>query len=174
MKRFGDVVRGQEEVFQRTASDLTELAQTYTQAPWRKQMQFIGLFALILVIIALIAGMYLIISARTTAAGRNIQKIEQRISDLDQEIEDLQAKLAHLNSAGEMIRRAREKGFKPLKADQVLYLPVPGYVKRQPAVLATSTRHPLASAPAIPPQYTESLFEWLARLVANRQAQVQP
>ena len=165
MKRFGEVLNG------RTVPDITELAQTYKQAPWRKQMQFIGLFVLVLVIIALIAGMYLSISARTTAAGRDIQDLERRISELDQEIEDLQAKLAHLTSAGEMSRRAREKGFKPLPADQVVYLPVQGYIERQPAVLASYTRHPLVSAAAIPPQYTESLFEWLARLIAGNREQ---
>ena len=165
MKRFGEVLNG------RTVPDITELAQTYKQAPWRKQMQFIGLFVLVLVIIALFAGMYLSISARTTAAGRDIQDLERQISELDQEIEDLQAKLAHLTSAGEMSRRAREKGFKPLPADQVVYLPVQGYIERQPAVLASYTRHPLVSAAAIPPQYTESLFEWLARLIAGNREQ---
>lgn len=165
MKRFGEVLSGQ------TMPDIAGLAQTYQQAPWRKQMQFIGLFALILVIIALIAGMYLSISARTTAAGREIQDLEKQISELEQEIEDLQAKLAFLTSAGEMSRRAREKGFKPLPADQVVYLPVQGYIERQPAVLASYTRQPLASAAAIPPQYTESLFNWLARLIASNREQ---
>jgi cell division protein FtsL len=171
MKRFGEVLKGGDLYRRQTVSDITELAQTYKQAPWRKQMQFIGLFALVLVIIALIAGMYLSVSARTTAAGRDIQEMERQINGMDQEIEDLQAKLAYLNSAGEMSRRAREKGFRPLPADQVVYLPVQGYIDRQPAVLASYTRHPLVSAAAIPPQYTESLFDWLARLIAGNRKQ---
>jgi cell division protein FtsL len=166
MERFSKVLNGQ------TVSDITELAQTYQQAPWRKQMQFIGLFALVLVIIALIAGMYLSVSARTTAVGRDIQEMERKISALDQEIEDLQAKLAFLTSAGEMSKRARDKGFKSVPDDRVVYLPVQGYIERQPAVLASYTRHPLISAAAIPPQYIESLFEWLARLIAGNHKDV--
>lgn len=163
MKRIGDVVS------RYPLPNLSGLAQTYNQAPWRKQMQFIGLFVLVLVIIALIAGIYLNISARTTAAGRDIQTLEQDIRKLDQEIEDLQGKLAHLNSTSDMNRRAQELGFKTAPAKRVVYLPVQGYIERQPAVLAAYTRQPLTGASSIPSQYTESLFEWLARVLATSQ-----
>ena len=38
---------------------LENLAQSYSQAPWRKQLQLIGLFSLFLVSVALVAGIYL-------------------------------------------------------------------------------------------------------------------
>jgi cell division protein FtsL len=147
------------------AERLENIAQTYAQAPWRKQVQMIGLFSLLLVIMALIAGIYLSVSARTAAAGREIQHMQNQISELNQEIENLQARLAFLNSSAEMAKRAREKGFKPLNEDRVVYLPVNGYIDRQPVVLAPYTHRPLPVAPALPPQFTESLFEWLARQI---------
>ena len=69
---------------------LEDFAQAYSQAPWRKQLQIIGLFSLILVFGALVAGIYLNVSARAATAGRDIQSKQEEIEALDLEIEDLQ------------------------------------------------------------------------------------
>jgi hypothetical protein len=47
------------------------LTQAYSQAPWRKQMQIIGLFLLVLVLTALV-GIYLSVTARAAAVGRDL------------------------------------------------------------------------------------------------------
>ena len=49
------------------------LLQAYKQAPWRIQIQWIGLFLLGLVLVASIIGLYLSISAQAAASGRSIQ-----------------------------------------------------------------------------------------------------
>ncbi len=36
-----------------------QLTQAYSQAPWRKQLQILGLFLLVVVLAALVAGIYL-------------------------------------------------------------------------------------------------------------------
>ena len=144
---------------------LEDFAQAYSQAPWRKQLQIIGLFSLILVFIALIAGIYLNVSARAATVGRDIQSKQDAIELLDLEIEDLQSQLAMILSWPAMDARARAMGFQPVGPEDVLYLPVPGYVERQPAVLAPYTERPIVDAPVLPPEYTESLFEWLNRQV---------
>jgi cell division protein FtsL len=156
---------------------LADIAQSYTQAPWRKQLQFIGLFSLVLVLIALVASIYLNISARSAAVGRDIQSMQKRIDEIDQEIEDLQSELAFMMSADEMEERTNEMGFYPLSSDQLVYMTIPGYVERLPAVIAPYSGRVVVGAPVLPPEYTESVFDWLKRQVVQLPApefEVQP
>ncbi len=147
---------------------LEDFTQSYSQAPWRKQLQVVGLFLLALVLVALVAGIYLSVSARTAAVGRDIQSMQGQIETLDREIEDLQSLLAASRSSLEMEARAMQLGFQPVQSDQVLYLNIPGYVERQPAILAPAEQRVLASAPVLPAQYTESLFTWAKRQISDQ------
>ncbi len=142
---------------------LENIARTYSQAPWRKQLQIIALFLLGLVIIALIAGIYLSVSARATAVGRDIQKMQGEISELDRMNEDLQSELAKILSSSHMEARARTLGFVETPPDQIVYLKVPEYMERQSIILAPSSERSVVRAISMPPEYTESLFEWLFR-----------
>ena len=135
--------------------------QAYSVAPWRKQIQVIGLFCLVLVFIALVAGIYLSVTARAATIGREIQSMQRDITTLERDTADLQARLANLSSAGEMERRALSLGFQPVNPEETLYLKVPGYGGRQPVVLATGEVPQVVGAPALPAEYTESLLEWL-------------
>jgi cell division protein FtsL len=142
---------------------LETLAQTYAQAPWRRQLQLIGLFSLVLVSIALVAGIYLNVSAKAAAVGREIQSMQTQIETLDREIEDLRSQLATVLSSTEMEARALRLGFAPLSPEQTIYLKIPGYTDRQPVVLAPNSQRTLVSAIVLPEQYTESLFDWARR-----------
>lgn len=142
---------------------LEGIAQTYSQAPWRKQLQMIVLFSLALVVIALVAGIYLSVSARTAKVGRDIQSKQKRISELDLEIENLQSQYAGMMSSAEMEDRARSLGYQPVQSDQMVYLNVPGYVEQQPAILAPYSSRPVPNAPVTPSEYTESLLLWLKK-----------
>jgi cell division protein FtsB len=144
---------------------LENIKSAYSQAPWRKQWQIIGLVSLILVLIAMIAGVYLNISAQATAVGRDIQSMQATTVAVDRENEDLQSRLAMVLSSSEMETRARSIGFVPVPPDQIVYLNVPGYAERQPVVLAPSNERSVIGARYMPPQYTESIFEWLAARV---------
>jgi hypothetical protein len=141
---------------------LENITRAYSQAPWRKQWQIIGLVSLILVLIAMIAGVYLSISAQATAVGRDIQSMQATTIAVDRENEDLQSHLAQILSSSEMESRARSLGFVPVPPDQIVYLNVPGYEERQPVILAPSTDRSVVGARYMPPEYTESIFEWLA------------
>lgn len=143
------------------------LARNYSQAPWRKQLQVIALFLLIVVLIALVAGVYLNISARGTAVGRDIQSMQADITKFDRDIEDLQSELARILSSSQMEIRADNLGFVEVPPDQIVYLNVPGYVDRQSVILAPTSERTVVRAIAIPPEYTESIFEWLAREAMN-------
>ena len=142
---------------------LEGFAQTYIQAPWRKQLQILGLFSLILVLIALVALLYLNVSARAAQAGRQIQKMQEDIEALDIEIEDMQSRLSMILSAEEMEQRALGMGFFLLESADVLYLKVPGYVEQRTVILAPPSERVISSAPVMPFEYTESLFDWLSR-----------
>jgi cell division protein FtsL len=142
---------------------LETFAQSYAQAPWRKQLQVIGLFSLVLVVLAIVAGVYLTVSARAAAVGRDIQEKQKNILDRDREIEDLQAQLALILSSAEMESRADKLGFKPLAPDQVVYLDIPGYSQRPTAELAPASQRAVFPAPGLPAEYTESLFTWMSR-----------
>ncbi|MFM8322738.1 MAG: hypothetical protein ACKOC5_17640 [Chloroflexota bacterium] len=144
---------------------LESFAQTYSQAPWRKQLLLIGGFSLVLVAIAVVAGIYLTVSARATEAGRSIQVNRHDIADMEREVEDLQSQMAVILSAQQMESRARSLGFQPVDPEQIVYLNIPGYNARQPAQLAPATQRSVPAARVIPAEYTESIFTWLRRQV---------
>jgi cell division protein FtsL len=146
---------------------LGNFAQNYTQAPWRKQLQFAGLFSLALVVVALVAGVYLSVSARSATVGRHIQDMQREIDGLDNEIEDLQSRLAVLMSSGSMEERARSLGFERINAEETIYLSVEGYAGKQPLRLAPYITRTAVEARGIPPEYTESVFTWLERQVVT-------
>ena len=89
---------------------LEGFAQTYIQAPWRKQLQILGLFSLILVLIALVALLYLNVSARAAQAGRQIQKMQEDIEALETHIVMLELDVVEL----------QEKLFATQQATKVL------------------------------------------------------
>ena len=55
--------------------NVTQIVQKVRQAPWRVQRQWIGLFLLGLVVMAMVAGIYLNVTVRATLAGREIQAL---------------------------------------------------------------------------------------------------
>ena len=142
---------------------IENITQAYTQTPWRRQMQYVVLFLLILAFVALVAGIYLNVTARATNVGRDVQDLQFEIEQIERDNASLHAYLANLTAASTMEKRALDLGFEPVQTDQALYILVPGYMERQPAALAPEEQAPLASAPVTPAEYTEPLFSWLDR-----------
>jgi hypothetical protein len=142
---------------------IESLTHAYSQAPWRRQMQYLVPFLLILVFAALVAGLYLRVNAEASTVGSDILDMQADISRIQRENSGLQAYLGELLSADQMQRRASELGFEPIQMDQAVYILVPGYVDRQPASIAPSYQRPVVSATVRPIEYTEPLFPWLRR-----------
>ena len=67
-------------------NNVTQIVQTVRQANWRVQRQWIGLFLLGLVLIAMVAGIYLNITVRATLAGREIQMLQADIATNTREV----------------------------------------------------------------------------------------
>jgi cell division protein FtsL len=143
------------------------LTQAYSQAPWRKQMSVIGLFLLVLVFIALVAGIYLNVTARALVIGRDIQSMQWEIQQLEQVNADLQSQLAFITSSASMEQRAKAMGFREIEKDETEFLVVPGYVDRRAAVLAPSPGPVQNTTYEMPLEYTESLFVWLRKQIAQ-------
>jgi cell division protein FtsL len=138
-----------------------QLTQAYSQTPWRRQLQLLGLFLLFVVLAALVAGIYLNVTARAGTLGREVQIMQDRIEELQLQNADLETRLAMVNSAAEMEKRALDMGFTPLERDEVTYIVVPGYISRQQAVIAPPPKPKTIVPASLPSDYTESLLVWL-------------
>lgn len=145
--------------------NVTHYIHAYKVAPWRVQRQWIGNALLVVVVLAMVATLYLDVTAKTAIAGREIQDLNAAIIASRQLSADLQTELATLTSASVMSQRAIELGFRPVETNEVEYLVVPGYFEPKPEILA-SAQLPQMSAQTIPYEYNESLLDWLdAKLV---------
>ncbi len=135
------------------------VVHAYRQAPWRIQRQWIGLFMLAVLGLAMVASLYLDVTAQAALTGRTIQDLSYEINTGQQANADLQTKISELTSTHIMEQRAATLGYQPISTTQIQYVIVPGYAMPKPAILA-STPELQPSAPSILPEYTESLIDW--------------
>ncbi len=154
----------------------------------------IGVILLFLVCAAIIAGIYLNVTARAAAVGRQIQEMQVRvygyhyltgdaggsyvpIEELEQRIADLTSQLAYLTSYSILQERVKDLNLIPIQADHIDYMEVPGYIERQSISLAPPPEPVVVNASAIDPEFKESLFDWVAnqlRKTAKLFSEAQP
>ena len=139
---------------------VTQIIHAHRQAPWRLQRQWVGAFLLFVVGAAMVAALYLDVTARTAVAGREIQEFRSQIAIVQRENADLETRLADLTSSTAMQRRALELGYRPVLPGELDYVAVPGFEAPEPAILlaAKDATMGMKSRPA---EYTQSLLEWL-------------
>ena len=138
----------------------TQIIHAYKQAPWRVQRQWVGAFLLALIGLAMIAALYLDVTARAAVAGREIQDLRIEITGIQRSNADLETQLADLTSTAVMQQRALELGYRPVKPGELDYMAVPGFVTPEPAILLDA--EDVASfGQIVPKEYTQSLIEWL-------------
>ncbi len=137
----------------------TQLIHAYKQAPWRVQRQYVGAFLLLVVGLSMIAALYLQVTARAAAAGREIQETRVEITSIQRANADLETQLANLTSSAEMQRRAITLGYRPVKPGELDYIAVPGFVTPEPAILRAAVDSGYFPQP-LPEEYTQSLIEW--------------
>ena len=134
--------------------------QAYKQAPWRRQMQVIGGFMLVLIVLATISGLFLSISGRAAASGRRIQQLEMRAHSLSLEINDLRTHLAQVSSANAMKNRIESLNMQTIDPHTAIYLAVPGYdpnLRNE----AQEAKEQEVEKSGLLPEYTSSLWTWL-------------
>jgi len=146
-------------------NNISHFVQKYRQASWRVQLQWLVLFVLGLVAVALVAGLYLSVSARAALTGRKIQSLEAAIRSGERVNANLESQLAALTSAQEMKELAIAIGFYPVDPAEITYVPVSGYAPPPAINMAPQETH--SSAPVILPEYTRSLFDWFIERVPS-------
>ncbi len=140
-----------------------DLSQAYKQAPWRTQIQRVGAFLLVVVIIAVIAGLYLNISGQSAATGRRIQNLESELANLKRENNDLQTRLGEIQSVHELSSRLDSLKMRPLTIEEALYLEVPGYIPAGGPRLAPPPVIKAEPSPVLLPEFTSGFIEWLSQ-----------
>jgi hypothetical protein len=108
----------------------------------------------------MIATLYLYVTARAAIAGREIQDLTASMRASQHASADLQTQLAASTSSGVMEARALALGFEPIKTGKVEYIVVAGYLAPQPMILSSGPQ-PGLRAPSIPPEYNQSLLDWI-------------
>jgi cell division protein FtsL len=137
----------------------TQIIHAYKQAPWRVQRQWVGVFLLAVIGVAMVAALYLDVTARTAVTGREIQELRVQIITVQRENADLETRLADLTSTAAMQRRALELGYRPIQPGELDYVAVPGFVPPEPAILLAAI-DATPQADGLPVEYTQSLLEW--------------
>jgi cell division protein FtsL len=139
----------------------TQIIHAHKQAPWRIQRQWIGAFLLLLIGAAMIAALYLDVTARAAVSGREIQEMRFEIASIQRANADLETQLGNLTSTAEMQRRALELGYRPVKPGELDYVPVTGFVVPEPAILLAA-EDAVLPVQSLPLEYTQSLLEWFS------------
>ena len=137
----------------------TQIIHAYRQAPWRVQRQWVGVFLLVVIGVAMVAALYLDVTARTAVTGREIQEMRIQITTVQRENADLETRLADLTSTAAMERRARDMGYRPVLPGELDYVAVPGFAPPEPDILLAAV-DATPQATALPVEFTESLLEW--------------
>ena len=138
-----------------------KITQAYSQTPWRRQMQGVGMFLAILVLGFVIAMIYVDVSAEAATVGRDIQQMQATIEVLERSIADKHSQMAYITSAVEMEKRALEMGFQPVAPGEATFIVISGYGGRTETVLAPPSMPAAAQKLALSPEYTLSLVDWV-------------
>jgi hypothetical protein len=152
--------------------NVNHLVHAYKIAPWRVQRQWIGNVLLAVVVFAMVATLYLDVTSQAAIAGREIQDLTASINVSRQASADLQTQLASLTSARVMEQRALDLGFRPMESGEAEYLVVPGYSVLKPDILSSVPVLQLSTL-TIPPEYNESLLDWMDQKIATSSRGVQ-
>jgi len=138
-----------------------KITQAYSQIPWRKQIQSVVVFLVLLVLCLVIAMIYVNVNAEAVVVGREIQDMQLSIEELERSITDKESQIAYITSAVEMERRALEMNFQPVDPGVASYIVIPGYAGRLEAVLAPPSVPAASQTRILSPEYTLSLVDWL-------------
>ena len=137
---------------------INQLFKTYKQASWRTQLQWIGLFMILLASIVIVSAFYVNVTSRKALAGREIATAKENILIMQHNISELESELATSGSTQNMQERATAMGFIPAGPEEFTYILVPGYTPKPAFSLAPkAVPNP---APILLPAYTDSLFDW--------------
>jgi len=135
--------------------------QAYKQAPWRRQIQSIGLSLLPVVAIAVIISLYLIISAQAATAGLRIMNLHYEEEEILRTIANQRTQLAWITSYSQMQNRAEKMGYEAAPESNVHYMTIAGYQGQNSALIAPLPGIENESALLVNELYNQSLSNWV-------------
>lgn len=127
---------------------------------WRLEREWVVVFLAGVVLLALVAGLYLDVTARAAITGREIQGMEAAMDVNSRTNADIQAQIGALMSNKSMTTRAEALGFQRLTRDDLQYMVVPGYYPQTAVSLVNEP--PARDWVAETPEFHESLLVWFA------------
>lgn len=132
------------------------------------RQQWLVMFVGVVMLLAVVAGLYLEVTSRAAIAGRDIQSMEISIATQQRANADLQTQLAELLSEQTLQARAEALGYQPLERAELDYILVPGYLPDNGVHLTVET--PQEQSVTSEAAFQQSLLEWIALQVENASA----
>ncbi|MFO3797035.1 MAG: hypothetical protein ACK8QZ_07090 [Anaerolineales bacterium] len=136
----------------------------FKQAPWQVQRQWLALLLAFLLLGMTLEAISLQASSRAALLGREIQDLRAEAARLERLNADMRVTLAAQTRVDVMEQRARRLGFRPADLQEREYLIVPDYFF--PSALTPVTM-PIVLEASLPPEYTQSLWNWLQERLAS-------
>ena len=134
--------------------------QAYKQAPWRRQIQSIGLSLLPVVAIAVFIMLYLVISAQAATAGLQIMNLHYDEEEVLRKIANQRTQLGWITSYTQMQKRAEKLGYESSSDFNIHYMTIPGYQGQNAVLIAPPPGIEKKSTPFVNDLYNQSLANW--------------
>ena len=138
-----------------------KLKQAYKKAPWRRQMQAIGLSLIPVVLFVAGLSIYLIISAQAAAAGLEIMDLHFEEEEILREIANQRSDLAYITSYTQMQKKAQKIGFISPTEDELHHMVINGYEGQKPILIAPPPGEDYSSMDILNTAYQQSLGTWI-------------
>lgn len=129
----------------------------------RFQRQWVITFVAVVAMLALLAALYLNVTASASIAGRQIQYLEVDIVANEQVNADLQTQIATLMSNTVLEQRAQAMGFEPVDRTKLEYMVVPGYFPPSAVTMVSSVAPTEILANS--PEFNETLIDWISKQI---------
>jgi len=145
-------------------AEAVRLVAVARESGLRFQRQWVIFFVAVIGMLALLAALYLNVTASASIAGRQIQSLEIDIVTNEQVNADLETQIATLMSDSVLQQRAQVMGFVPVDRTKLEYIVVPGYFPSRP-VSMVSAAVPVEALTSSP-EFNETLIDWISKQVA--------
>ncbi len=142
---------------------VVRLGTAVRESGGRIQQQWVISFIAVVAMLALLAGLYLNITASASIAGRQIQNLEIEITANEQVNADLETRIATLMANSVLEQRALALGFEPVNRQLLQYMVVPGYFPPR-AVSMVSAAAP-GEVLSASPEFNETLIDWISKQI---------
>lgn len=120
-----------------------------------------------LVALLVVSALYLAVNARLARAGREVLRLETERAELVRQMGEYTGRLADLTTPKRMLERASSIGFRPAHPKDIEYVVLDGYAPPSEFVAPRPIGSPPLPRGTLSPAYTETLGEWLQRLLGG-------